>query len=414
ATPTAAATHARAATLAAAATPAAAATSAGQPVPADAGGGDVTAAPYGLAGAPLARWRVRLPRAFPTRDREHAAEVRREYEAALAGGVESFLEEPRTTCPWCGERQLRKAFVGADVNQAKPGRFRYDRCLACGHVFQNPRLTPAGLGFYYRDFYDGLGGPLIETIFSFSADVYYARARTLPPPAPRSWLDVGAGLGHFCLIARDVYPTASFDGLDIGDGIGDAARRGWVDHAWRGQFVELTGQLAGRYDVVSMFHYLEHTRDPLAELDAAAAVLPGGGYLLIEVPNPQSPAASVYRSLWPGWLVPQHQHLMPADNLVAALEQRGLRVQKLEFGETHQPGDAPFALWSLVQRIAPSPTLPWRAGEPYPALRRARRAAAGVVLGPLLPAAVLVDALSRGYLTAGRRANAYRVLARKE
>ena len=33
--------------------------------------------------------------------------------------------------------------------------FTLEQCGDCGHVFQNPRLTPEGLEFYYRDFYDG-------------------------------------------------------------------------------------------------------------------------------------------------------------------------------------------------------------------------------------------------------------------
>ncbi|MBL7497217.1 class I SAM-dependent methyltransferase [Frankia sp. CNm7] len=359
-----------------------------------------------------ARWRFSLPRAFPTEDEARAAELRAAYTAELTDGVERFLEKPRVTCPWCGGGRLRKVIDGFDATQAKPGRFRYGRCADCRHVFLNPRLTPDGLDFYYRDFYDGLGAPIMEVIAEASRDRYLSRARSVPATSatPTRWLDVGAGMGHFCLMARSVWPDTAFHGLDLGDALEEGTRRGWLDHAYRGQFPELAGSFAGRYDVVSMFHYLEHTLDPRAELAAAATALRPGGRLLIEVPNPDSLSARVYGPLWSGWLAPQHLNLVPADNLVTALTEHGFTVENVDFGETHLDGDGMFAWWALCQRLAPSAGLPWRSGT-HPGTGRARRAATLAALAPLYPAFVAADAAARPYLTSGRRANAYRVLA---
>jgi hypothetical protein len=48
--------------------------------------------------------------------------------------------------------------------------------------------------------------------------------------------------------------------------------RQWVEQAYVGLFPEMADSLLERYDVVSMHHYLEHTREPADELDAAAKV----------------------------------------------------------------------------------------------------------------------------------------------
>jgi SAM-dependent methyltransferase len=373
---------------------------------------DVARLPTGPAGrAALAeRWRVHWPRTWGSDDPARLAKARADYQADIAAGVERFLEPRRETCPWCGSARLRRMVVGVDAMQVKPGRFRYDRCGECRHVFQNPRLSPEGLDFYYRDFYDGLGGPAMELLLGAGPGAHPDRARSVPA-RPRRWLDVGTGMGHFCLLARDVWPDTVFDGLDMGEGIDEAERRGWVDRAHRGQFPEIAPTLAGQYDVVSMFHYLEHTRDPRAELDAAVTALQPGGYLLIEVPNPDSPALNAYGALASGMLIPQHLNLVTAPNLVTAVEERGLRVENLTFGRTHISGDAPMAWWGLAQRLGPSPSLPWRADQ-YPLLGHARRAAALTALAPLLPAAALAEAVSRPYLVRGDRANAYRLVAR--
>ena len=48
----------------------------------------------------------------------------------------------------------------------------------------------------------------------------------------------------------------------MSDSVDEAARRGRVDTAYRGMFPDLAPNLPRSYDIVSMHHYLEHTRDP--------------------------------------------------------------------------------------------------------------------------------------------------------
>jgi hypothetical protein len=63
-----------------------------------------------------------------------------------------------------------------------------------GHIFQNPRLNADGLGFYYRDTYDGLGERSTDLGFRPAGRDYRRRARPLLGHArPKAWLDVGAG-----------------------------------------------------------------------------------------------------------------------------------------------------------------------------------------------------------------------------
>ena len=96
--------------------------------------------------------------------------------------------------------------------------------------FQNPRLNADGLEFYYRDFYDGLGEERLGNVFAGPhEDVPRPRgAAAAAAAAPAKWLDVGTGHGHFCEVARTVFPDTAFDGLDFTDGrrTGRAARAG--------------------------------------------------------------------------------------------------------------------------------------------------------------------------------------------
>lgn len=337
------------------------------------------------------------------------------YQAALARGTGTFFEDRRGDCPWCGSAELAVAVSSRDLVMHKPGTFTLERCGGCGHVFQNPRLTPAALDFYYRDVYDGLGAGAAEAVFLTAAEAYRARAGMVQPfTTPKAWLDVGAGHGHFCAVAREVLPDTVFDGLDQGAVIEDAQRRGWITTAYRGDFPELAPQLDGRYDVVSMHHYLEHTREPFAELDAAARVLPVGGHLLIELPDPEWRLASLFGQYWMAWFQPQHLNMIPIGNLTAALEQRGLQPVAIERGVVHQANDAAVAVFLLLSDIAPDRSRPW-SPRPASTLSRAWRNLVLAVGLPFLVAALVADrTVGRALARRWDRGNAYRVLARKQ
>ncbi|MFE6839421.1 methyltransferase domain-containing protein [Streptomyces sp. NPDC057705] len=346
-------------------------------------------------------------------DRARDATRAAAYQAELTSGVAHLLEPRRPDCPWCGSGGLAVRVRVPDLLQGKPGLFTLEQCGECRHVFQNPRLTLQGLEFYYRDFYDGRGGEGAGTVFGRLGAAYRGRAEMLLPHAdPLSWLDVGTGHGHFCNAARAVWPRTRFDGLDMGDGVREAERRGWVETGYQGQFPEFASKLAGQYEVVSMYHYLEHTRDPLAELDAAAAVLAPGGFLTIELPDPESRMARLLGPVWLPWFQPQHQHLVPAANLREALADRGFTVLAEEHGPAHQGNDFFGAVALTAARLAPDPDRPW--GPPATARARALAHAVRLAALPAFAGAAVLDALRTAAAHRTDGGNAYRMLARKD
>ncbi|WP_086818812.1 class I SAM-dependent methyltransferase [Allokutzneria sp. NRRL B-24872] len=342
------------------------------------------------------------------------AEAREHYERDLADGTRRFFEPRRHTCPWCGAEELTEHVRGFDVMQNKPGQFVLDRCGGCGHVFQNPRLSLEGLEFYYRDCYDGYGSGLSEAAFDSNIAGYKARAEMLRPfTTPRTWLDVGSGHGHFCNQAKEAWPETEFHGLDMTDGIDEAVRRGWVEHGYRGMFPDLTEDLAGKYDVISMHHYLEHTREPFEELDAAAKVLDAGGFLLIELPNPESRYGRILRATWMPWFQPQHQHMIPWRNLERALADRGFSTVDVHLGEANQANDLVLSSLITFNHLGKDPRAPWSEGEPT-LLRRARYVAVLTVGVPFIALAFAADKVIHLFLRRGKGGNTYRLLARKD
>jgi SAM-dependent methyltransferase len=361
--------------------------------------------PVRLARAAKSSWRSPVERDLHT-------ELRPVYAELLEGGIERFFEDRRDDCPWCGGHQLTERIRVKDRLQHKPGTFVMDECGECGVVFQNPRLSLEGLDFYYRDFYDGLGEEQLESVFGSSASPYTGRAEMVKSFAnPKRWLDVGTGHGHFCLVAKQAWPDTVFDGLDMSDSVEEAERRGWIDRAYRGRFPELSRELAGTYDVVSMHHYLEHVREPFAELDAATEVLVPGGLVLIELPDPESRWGRILGRAWLPWFQPQHQTMIPIANLKAALEERGFTLLAEDRGEANQPVELLAAAFFGFDSLAPDPRLPW--GPEFNRVRWARRMVMLFTAVPVLIGAFFTDQVLGRVLDDSDGGNTYRVLARK-
>ncbi|MFI9723349.1 methyltransferase domain-containing protein [Streptomyces sp. NPDC052396] len=345
---------------------------------------------------------------------QQVARLRIAYQRELALGTERFQAAKRTVCPWCGSSRLRTRLRTVDLLQHKPGTFVIDQCRDCSHSFQNPQLTPEGLDFYYRDFYDGLGAAQAEWVFGAqgSRKRYLAGARALLPfGTPRRWLDVGTGYGHFPQTARTVLPATVFDGLDLGEGVEEARNQGRIAEAYQGLLTELAPKLEARYDAVSMFHYLEHSTDPRAELTAARTVLAPGGHLIIEVPDPECVMSRILGRWWTGYFQPQHQHLIPLANLRRELESLGCAVVAVGRREPHIRAELTGAAALALGHFLPPADDPWRARPPSRLQRTAREALFWSAV-PLIAGVYGLDQLLAPLLSRTRFSNAYRIVAR--
>jgi SAM-dependent methyltransferase len=370
---------------------------------------------FGLLRLPLETWTtfaLLCDRWQPVGVEAAIEEGRARYDELLDLGWERFFEPRSESCPLCGDCYLEELFTTRDNFQQKPGRFTLERCVTCGHIFQNPRLTAEGLSFYYRDYYDGLGAELTERVFSSYGDVYARRARMVGEVVeqPARWLDVGCGHGHFCCAARDELKGVEYHGLDLSESVEEAYRRGWIDKPLRGLFPELAPELANSYDVVSMHHYLEHVLDPAAEIEAARTALVPGGYLLVEVPAPESRLGRMLGRFWVNWLQPQHLHFVSMRNMDRLLRDHGFTPVSWQGREAHMPIDISWAVILLLQRLAPTVDRPWK--PPATICARTRRAVVWTLGSPLVGLASLVDRALARFVGPLRSWNLYRVLAR--
>lgn len=234
-------------------------------------------------------------------------------------------------CPVCGDPgPARTLFPASDLATDRPGVFAVARCGACGLAHTSPRPTLAVLHRYYEDVYSGAGADAMAAMQTgagmrlvqqarFGLVARMAGARLMSPDA--RLLDIGCGYGAFLAVARQRCP-AQLHGCDTDAG----SLSGGVappDADLRACAVDDAGWADASFDVVTLYHCLEHLPDPVGALRTARRLLRPGGALVVEVPNFGALWRRVFGRFWFPLLVPQHLVHFERSTLRAALRRAG-------------------------------------------------------------------------------------------
>lgn len=199
-------------------------------------------------------------------------------------------------CNLCASRDI--TVVSRRSRSGKP--LRTVACKACGLVWSDPRPQEARQ-FYTEDYrlaYKGTFAPKDKHVLR-AGRVALDRLEMIRPHlrAGMKVLDVGSGGGEFAYLLQllghhvvGVEPNHGYAEYSQKE-YGLQVRRGFIGE------VELPSQA---FDVVTIWHVLEHTEDPGAVLRRLHAVLRPGGTLVVEVPNVeatcQSPRSSFHEA----------------------------------------------------------------------------------------------------------------------
>src|SRR5205823_1209681 len=206
--------------------------------------------------------------------------------------------------------------------------FAVAQCQSCGLCFTNPRPSRQSITSFYPDSYRPHQTP-------------DARRRRPRPVSPGSWarprnerlalpwhgegrlLDFGCGGGSYLeRMARQGWRVTGVDASPaavnrIRNDLGLNAHVGSLPHA---------RLHAESFDVVTMWHSLEHVHDPLDVLRQARRLLAPGGKLVVAVPNIDSLPFRWFGHAWYGLDLPRHLTHFSAWTLKLMLQRAGFGV----------------------------------------------------------------------------------------
>jgi SAM-dependent methyltransferase len=227
-------------------------------------------------------------------------------------------------CPLCGGASEHE-FDATDRNRRITSEvFRYRRCESCGTIFMV--AVPAELGRYYAgDYYrlDEGGEPAWRSdpgqLKAEAWRVEMLRSLVLPGPL----VDVGAGAGGFASAAQQAGFEVTAIEMDPACCEYMNTRLG-VNAICTADPMQ-TIEALPRARVVTLWHVLEHLRQPGEMLAAAAGALEPGGILAVAVPNPESLQFRLLRSRWAHLDAPRHLCLLPASAIATKALDLGLQ-----------------------------------------------------------------------------------------
>lgn len=239
-------------------------------------------------------------------------------------------------CDFCGCSDSDLVFEAKDTNYFYEGVFRLVRCRSCQLVYLNPRPAPESVSYFYPDgdytCFRRAAGDNIR--LGRNHPVMRIGANNRKPPG--SLLDIGCGNGDFLVAARNAGWTVA--GIEPNAYARGIARRRVGDEAVASSLVE-GNHPSGRFQMVTMWHVLEHLHSPSRALHEVSRILEPGGVLGIAVPNFDSFERRTWGRDWIAVMPPTHLYHFTRRSLCRYLVSAGFQTTDL----IYQPGSISLA-----------------------------------------------------------------------
>ena len=231
-------------------------------------------------------------------------------------------------CPWCQSEKAHKHLSLKDYFLTQEP-FEIMVCEDCGLLYTTPKPSDEKLGDYYK------------------SDEYYSHQENKKGFIPRVYEAVkSVNLKHKIAIATQGKEPGRL--LDIGCGVGDflhfAEQNGW--QCTGAEPSEDAASIAKKrikaeimlpkdleklpdesFDVITMWHVLEHVSDLQWQVNQLNRLLKKGGRLVIALPNFRSYDAQYYKDKWAAYDVPRHLNHFSQDSIAKIFNINSL-VQK--------------------------------------------------------------------------------------
>jgi 2-polyprenyl-3-methyl-5-hydroxy-6-metoxy-1,4-benzoquinol methylase len=228
-------------------------------------------------------------------------------------------------CPHC-EGLSAYMLSSTDVNRRTvPDVFDFYRCSACDIVFLDPR--PEDLTPFYKGGYQPIPKEL-SGLKALAKRESYRMEPVLRHKKRGRLLEIGPWIGIFSCNAKDA-------GFDVTAIEMNAQCVNFLNNVLGIEAIQSCDPAAAmnamdrKFDVIALWHSLEHLPKPWIVLQSAAQRLAPGGILLIAVPNIESYDFSVLKAGWVHLDCPRHLYFYTARSLERRCLANGLETLEI-------------------------------------------------------------------------------------
>ena len=232
-------------------------------------------------------------------------------------------------CSVCGSTHCSEVFSVKDFSITKES-FVLKSCNQCDFLFTSEAPGQSEIGRYYQsDVYishtDGSKG-FIEKLYQLVRKKTLVGKRNLVAGISQKHkgkvLDYGCGTGAFL----NEMKTSGWQVNGIEPDSGARKRAEQLVGSSIGLPEELSELSSDQYDVITMWHVLEHVHELNWTIEQIKRILKEDGKLFIAVPNHHSFDARHYLSFWAAYDVPRHLYHFSPDTMSLLMEKHGLKV----------------------------------------------------------------------------------------
>ena len=259
-------------------------------------------------------------------------------------------------CPVCEYPYAKPRYWMRDrFFKVSPDAFLLYGCRSCGLLFQREEQIRGRIPEFYPPGYwwEESAGNISRLEKRYrewivKQDQLKFVLSLFPQPQNYRLLDIGCGSSTFVKAAY----KAGFDafGCERSEEAVRIADRSLPGRIFRGSEDDLISQRE-KFDLLTLFHSLEHMRDPFRYLKNVRKLLRNGGGIIVQVPNSASFQAKVFGSRWYGLDCPRHLYNYTTFSLMHLLGRAGYRIHSLRHFSLRD--NAPALVSSLFPWLDP-------------------------------------------------------------
>lgn len=234
-----------------------------------------------------------------------------------------------TTCPVCDSHNIHLQLT-VDDHSVSGENFAIWQCGDCNLRFTQDVPDATSIGAYYKsenyishtNTAKGVINQLYLRVRKVTLQLKSNTIKRHTGLTSGSLLDVGAGTGAFLHHIQQ-------QGWEVTGIEPEADARNVAQQLFKLSLQpseDLKKLPQKSFDVITLWHVLEHVHALHEYMDILKSLLKPGGKLFIAVPNYQSLDATIYKSFWAAYDVPRHLYHFCPQSIQRLVKRHGLRV----------------------------------------------------------------------------------------
>ncbi|MFN6945958.1 MAG: class I SAM-dependent methyltransferase [Cytophagaceae bacterium] len=229
-------------------------------------------------------------------------------------------------CPSCMSNDLSVVMKTKDYSVTQEN-FTIARCNNCGLWFTNPRPSENAIGRYYQsqDYIShtntskGIINRLYHQVRNITLKKKVALINSLHK-GKGSILDMGCGTGYFLAACKN--DGWKVEGMEPDDNARKMASE--ITNTRINKSLDVVPN--GPYDIITLWHVLEHIHKLNETLETLYSKLSAKGKLIIAVPNCSSYDAAKYDEKWAAYDVPRHLYHFTPETIKPLLKKHHFNI----------------------------------------------------------------------------------------